>query len=160
MRSASSPTTSAPTGRASGIRAVRSSCSRCRTATARAALRRPCQAAVRLATVGWNDWTREVEIAPSLYAADFMRLGDQIEALLAAGCRIFHVDVGDGQFIPPITIGPIVVQSVASAIHQAGGRVDCHLMIVEPERHFEQVREAGATASPSTSRCVTTCRPR
>lgn len=91
----------------------------------------------------WNDWTRGVEIAPSLYAADFMRLGDQIEALLGAGCRIFHVDVGDGQFIPPITIGPIVVQSVAPAIHQAGGRVDCHLMIVEPERHFEQVREAG-----------------
>jgi ribulose-phosphate 3-epimerase len=93
--------------------------------------------------VGWPNWTREVEIAPSLYAADFMRLGEQIEALLDAGCRIFHVDVGDGQFIPPITIGPIVVQSVAPAIHEAGGRVDCHLMVVQPERHFEQVKEAG-----------------
>jgi ribulose-phosphate 3-epimerase len=93
--------------------------------------------------VGWPDWTRGVEIAPSLYAADFMRLGEQIESLLDAGCRIFHVDVGDGQFIPPITIGPIVVQSVAPAIHEAGGRVDCHLMVVQPERHFEQVKEAG-----------------
>jgi ribulose-phosphate 3-epimerase len=93
--------------------------------------------------VSWSEWTREVEIAPSLYAADFMRLGEQIESLLDAGCRIFHVDVGDGQFIPPVTIGPIVVKSVAPAIHAAGGRVDCHLMVVQPERHFEQVKEAG-----------------
>jgi ribulose-phosphate 3-epimerase len=93
--------------------------------------------------VSWAELIREVEIAPSIYAADFMRLGEQIEALLAAGCRIFHIDVGDGQFIPPITIGPIVVQSIAPTIHQAGGRVDCHLMIAEPERHFEQVKQAG-----------------
>ena len=59
-----------------------------------------------------------------------MRLGDQIEALLAAGCRIFHVDVGDGQFIPPITIGPIVVQSVTSAIRRQVAGSTAHLMIV------------------------------
>jgi ribulose-phosphate 3-epimerase len=96
-----------------------------------------------MSPMSWREHVRGVEIAPSLYAADFMRLGDQIEGLLAAGCRIFHVDVGDGHFIPPVTIGPIVVESVAPAIHAAGGFVDCHLMVAEPERHFEQFRDAG-----------------
>jgi ribulose-phosphate 3-epimerase len=93
--------------------------------------------------VSWREHVRGVEIAPSLYAADFMRLGDQIEALLEAGCRIFHVDVGDGHFIPPVTIGPIVVESIAPTVHAAGGYLDCHLMVDEPERHFEQFRDAG-----------------
>jgi ribulose-phosphate 3-epimerase len=86
---------------------------------------------------------RGVEVEPSLYAADFLRLGDQIEALLAAGARVFHVDVGDGLFIPSVTIGPVVVQSIAPAIHAAGGRLDCHLMVQEPESHFEQIKAAG-----------------
>jgi ribulose-phosphate 3-epimerase len=93
--------------------------------------------------MAWKDWVRDVEIEPSLYAADFLRLGDQIEALLAAGARIFHVDVGDGRFIPPVTIGPVVVRSIAPVVHGAGGRLDCHLMVGEPESHFQQIREAG-----------------
>ncbi len=93
--------------------------------------------------MAWKDWIRGVEIEPSLYAADFLRLGDQIEALLAAGARIFHVDVGDGRFIPPVTIGPVVVRSIAPVVHDAGGRLDCHLMVGEPESHFQQIREAG-----------------
>jgi hypothetical protein len=51
--------------------------------------------------VSWRDWVRTVEIEPSLYAADFWRLGSQIEHLLNAGARIFHFDIGDGHFIPP-----------------------------------------------------------
>jgi ribulose-phosphate 3-epimerase len=84
-----------------------------------------------------------VEVEPSLYAADFLRLGEQIDALLAAGARIFHVDVGDGRFIPPITIGPVVVNSIAPVIHAAGGWLDCHLMVEEPESHFDELEAAG-----------------
>jgi len=93
--------------------------------------------------VPWRDWIRTVEIEPSLYAADFTRLGDQIEGLLRAGVRIFHFDVGDGHFVPPITIGPIVLQSISPIVHNGGGVLDCHLMVEEPQRHFEAVAAAG-----------------
>ena len=92
----------------------------------------------------WSDWIRTVEVEPSLYAADFSRLGEQIEVLMRAGVRIFHFDVGDGYFVPQITTGPIVLQSIAPQIHAAGGRVDCHLMIFQPERHLEAFAQAGA----------------
>ena len=91
----------------------------------------------------WRDWIRTVEIEPSLYAADFTRLGDQIEGLLRAGVRIFHFDVGDGHFVPPITIGPIVLQSISPIVHNGGGVLDCHLMVEEPQRHFAAVAAAG-----------------
>jgi len=93
--------------------------------------------------VPWREWIRTVEIEPSLYAADFARLGEQIEVLLRAGVKIFHFDVGDGHFVPPITMGPIVLQSIAPLVHQLGGVLDCHLMIEEPQRHFEAIAEAG-----------------
>jgi ribulose-phosphate 3-epimerase len=91
----------------------------------------------------WSEWTRTVEIEPSLYAADFARLGDQIEVLLRAGVRIFHFDVGDGHFVPPITIGPIVLESISPIVHNGGGVLDCHLMVEEPQRHFEAIAAAG-----------------
>jgi ribulose-phosphate 3-epimerase len=91
----------------------------------------------------WRDWIRTVEVEPSLYAADFSRLGEQIELLLRAGARIFHFDVGDGHFVPPVTIGPIVLQSISPLVHRLGGRLDCHLMVEHPERHFEAIAEAG-----------------
>jgi ribulose-phosphate 3-epimerase len=94
--------------------------------------------------VSWGEWIRGVEVEPSLYAADFSRLGEQIEELLGAGTRIFHFDVGDGHFIPPITIGPIVLEWIAPIVHRAGGVLDCHLMVDEPERHLGQFRESGA----------------
>ena len=94
--------------------------------------------------MSWQDWIRTIEVEPSLYAADFSRLGAQIEVLLRAEVRVFHFDVGDGHFVPPITTGPIVLQSIAPIVHAAGGVLDCHLMIEAPERHFEQFREAGA----------------
>jgi ribulose-phosphate 3-epimerase len=93
--------------------------------------------------VPWKDWIRTVEVEPSLYAADLSRLGEQCEALLRAGTRILHFDVGDGHFVPPITIGPIVLASIAPLVHRLGGVLDCHLMVEEPQRHFEAVAEAG-----------------
>jgi ribulose-phosphate 3-epimerase len=90
------------------------------------------------------DRIRDVEVEPSLYAADFARLGEQIDQLLAAGVRVFHYDVGDGHFVEPIIIGPIVLQSIAERIHDGGALVDVHLMVESPERYFEPFREAGA----------------
>ncbi len=99
----------------------------------------------KIARVGWNDWIRgDAEIEPSLYAADFMHLGAQLEALLHAGCRIFHFDVGDGHFVPPVTIGPVVLRSIAPAIHAAAGVLDCHLMVTDPAHHFEEMAASGA----------------
>ena len=85
----------------------------------------------------------DVEVEPSLYAADFTRLGEQIDALLAAGCRIFHFDIGDGHFVPPVTIGPVVLRSIAPMVHAAGGVLDCHLMVTDPAHHFEEIAASG-----------------
>jgi ribulose-phosphate 3-epimerase len=93
--------------------------------------------------MGWNDWIRTVEVEPSLYAADFSRLGEQIDVLLRAGVRIFHFDVGDGHFVEPITMGPIVLQSISKLIHDGGAFVDCHLMTEFPEKHFAAIKAAG-----------------
>jgi ribulose-phosphate 3-epimerase len=93
--------------------------------------------------VAWKDWIRTVEIEPSLYAADFAHLGEQIDVLLRTGARVFHFDVGDGHFIEPITIGPIVLQAIAPGIHATGGVIDCHLMVDNPTRHFPQIARAG-----------------
>jgi ribulose-phosphate 3-epimerase len=94
--------------------------------------------------VAWQDWIRTVEVEPSLYAADFAHLGDQVEALLRTGARVFHFDVGDGHFIEPITMGPIVLQSIAPLIHSfEGAAIDCHLMVDNPTRHFPQIARAG-----------------
>ena len=91
----------------------------------------------------WKDWIRTVEIEPSLYAADFAHLGEQIDVLLRTGARVFHFDVGDGHFIEPITFGPIVLQAIAPGIHATAGVIDCHLMVDNPTRHFPQLARAG-----------------
>jgi ribulose-phosphate 3-epimerase len=93
--------------------------------------------------VSWHDWVRTVEIEPSLYAADFAHLGEEVEILLRTGVRVFHFDVGDGHFVEPITMGPIVLQSIAPLIHGMDGVIDCHLMVDNPLRHFPQIAEAG-----------------
>jgi len=93
--------------------------------------------------MGWRDWVRTAEIEPSLYAADFARLGEEVDYLVNAGARVFHFDVGDGHFVEPITMGPVVLKSIAPMIHRAGGVIDCHLMVDNPEHHFEQIKEAG-----------------
>ncbi len=89
------------------------------------------------------DGIRPVEVEPSIYAADFARLGVQLEALLAAGCRVFHFDIGDGHFVPPVTIGPVVLRSISSLVHEAGGVLDCHLMVDDPVHHFAEIAESG-----------------
>ncbi len=95
--------------------------------------------------MGWASWIRgRSEIEPSLYAADFTRLGEEIQIQLDAGCRIFHFDVGDGHFIPPVTIGPIVLRGVAPTIHAAGGVIDCHLMVSDPAHHLPEFAASGA----------------
>ncbi len=91
----------------------------------------------------WNEWIRTVEVEPSLYGADFSQLGDQIEALLRTGCRVFHFDVGDGHFVEPITMGPIVLQSISPIVHRYGGALDVHLMVESPAKYFEPVAAAG-----------------
>jgi ribulose-phosphate 3-epimerase len=94
--------------------------------------------------MGWSEWAGPVEVEPSIYAADFSRLGEQLGALAAAGARVFHFDAGDGHFIPEITIGPVVAASVAPLVHGWGAALDCHLMVSEPERHFDAFARAGA----------------
>jgi ribulose-phosphate 3-epimerase len=93
--------------------------------------------------VGWSDWARGVEVEPSIYAADFSRLGEQLRALIDAGCRVFHFDVGDGHFVEPVTMGPIVLQSISPFVHERGGAIDVHLMVERPAKYFEAVAEAG-----------------
>jgi ribulose-phosphate 3-epimerase len=93
--------------------------------------------------MGWADWVRGAEVEPSLYGADFARLGDQVVALLDTGCRVFHFDVGDGHFVEPITMGPIVLQSIAPLVHDRGGALDVHLMVENPAKYFEPVAKAG-----------------
>ncbi len=83
----------------------------------------------------------EIRIAPSILAADFGRLGAEVEAITAAGCDYVHVDVMDGRFVPNLTIGQPVV---AALRRHTTLPLDVHLMIEEPERHLESFAEAGA----------------
>jgi ribulose-phosphate 3-epimerase len=93
--------------------------------------------------VGWADWVRGVEVEPSIYAADFGRLAEEVGRLLEAGARVFHFDVGDGHFVEPITTGPIVLEAIAPLVHEHFAVLDCHLMVDNPERHIPQIARAG-----------------
>ncbi|MEA2419782.1 MAG: ribulose-phosphate 3-epimerase [Thermoleophilaceae bacterium] len=86
----------------------------------------------------------EVRVAPSILSADFARLGEQVELVMDAGARVIHVDVMDGHFVPPISIGPLIVQSLRDLVHDRGGVLDVHLMVERPEHRVEEFAAAGA----------------
>lgn len=82
-----------------------------------------------------------LKIAPSILSADFCRLGEEVSAVDREGADWIHVDVMDGQFVPVITIGPLVVKALKAITKKP---LDVHLMIVEPERFVEDFAKAGA----------------
>jgi ribulose-phosphate 3-epimerase len=83
-------------------------------------------------------------VAPSILSADFSRLGAQVAEVMDAGARVIHVDVMDGHFVPPITMGPLVAGAIADQVHEAGGAIDVHLMVERPADHIEEFARAGA----------------
>jgi ribulose-phosphate 3-epimerase len=85
---------------------------------------------------------REVKIAPSLLAADFTRLGEQVRAAADNGADWFHIDVMDGHFVPNITMGPFIVEAMRRITDLP---LDVHLMITEPERFVQSFADAGAS---------------
>jgi ribulose-phosphate 3-epimerase len=91
-----------------------------------------------------HELLRDRRVAPSILSADFARLGEQVAAVMDAGARVIHVDVMDGHFVPPITIGPLIVEAIRDQVHEAGGFIDVHLMIERPERHVQSFAAAGA----------------
>lgn len=84
---------------------------------------------------------KEVLIAPSILSADFNRLGDEIEAITRADADWIHLDVMDGHFVPNISFGLPVLNSISKT---AKIPIDCHLMITNPEQFVEKFAEAGA----------------
>ena len=87
---------------------------------------------------------QDIRIAPSILASDFANLGEQVELVMDAGARVIHVDVMDGHFVPPISIGALVVDALRDLVHEREGMLDVHLMIERPEGRIEEFATAGA----------------
>ena len=87
---------------------------------------------------------KQIKIAPSILGADFTRLGEEIQSVLNAGAEYIHVDVMDGQFVPNISMGVPLVESIRRAFPDVF--LDVHLMIVEPGDFVEPFAKAGASS--------------
>ena len=101
-------------------------------------------------------------IAPSILSADFARLGEEVDAVLAAGADWVHFDVMDNHFVPNLTIGPLVCDALRS--HGVQAPIDVHLMIRPVDRIIPDFAKAGAsciTFHPEARvRCPAPARPR
>ena len=84
---------------------------------------------------------KDIKIAPSILAADFTKLGEQVRDAQAAGVDLIHIDVMDGRFVPNITMGPLVVRAVKRMVTIP---LDVHLMIIEPQQYIQAFADAGA----------------
>ena len=82
-----------------------------------------------------------MKIAPSILSADFSRLRDEIQAVEKAGADWLHVDIMDGHYVPNLTIGPVVVESVRTVTRMP---LDVHLMITDPDKYAPEFIKAGA----------------
>ena len=100
--------------------------------------------------MGWQEWVRTVEIEPWLNAADPSTVDRQVDALLRAGCRLFHLDLVDGESLLPETLGAIIADSIGPLLRRYEGVLDVHLRVADPLRHLADLA-AGGTSSVTLS---------